>query len=115
MAKFTTLGATGRLGPTSVGMNYNGQDHEQQVTVNKGIQMWKVPATGMYTIEATGAAGGYDKFTSCKYEYLRKERRGGGGGGGCGWNVEPEGCCFDLQSQVVLKLIVASPRLKFVT
>ena len=66
MAKFTTLGATGRLGPTSVGMHYQGQDHEGQVTVNKGIQMWKVPATGMYTIEATGAAGGYDKFTSCE-------------------------------------------------
>ncbi|PFX18878.1 hypothetical protein AWC38_SpisGene16737 [Stylophora pistillata] len=64
MAKFTTLGATGRLGPTSVGTYYQGQDHEGQVTVNKGIQMWKIPATGMYTIEAAGAAGGNDKFTS---------------------------------------------------
>ena len=66
MAKFTALGATGRLGPTSVGNYYHGQDHEGQVTVNKGIQMWKIPATGMYTIEAAGAAGGHDKFTSCK-------------------------------------------------
>ena len=77
MAKFTTLGATGRLGPASVGMQYQGQDHEGQVTVNKGIQMWKVPATGMYTIEAAGAAGGYDKFTSCEYKYLGKGRGGG--------------------------------------
>ena len=66
MAKFTTLGTTGRLGPTSVGTHYQGQDHEGQVTVNKGVQLWKVPATGMYTIEAAGAAGGHDKFTSCK-------------------------------------------------
>lgn len=73
MAKFTTLGATGRLGPISVGMHYQGQDHEGQVTVNKGVQLWKVPATGMYTIEAAGAAGGYDKFTSCKYK-----KNGGG-------------------------------------
>lgn len=67
MAKFTNLGATGRLGPTSVGSHYQGQDHEGQVTVNKGVQMWKIPATGTYTIEASGAAGGYDKFTSCEY------------------------------------------------
>lgn len=80
MAKFTTLGATGRLGPISVGMHYQGQDHEGQVTVNKGVQLWKVPATGMYTIEAAGAAGGYDKFTSCKYK-KKGGRRGGGGVG----------------------------------
>lgn len=112
MAKFTTLGATGRLGPTSVGMHYHGQDHEQQVTVNKGIQMWKVPATGMYTIEASGAAGGYDKFTSCEFHYLRERVTGVGGGEGKGVHGT---CCFDHQCQVVLKPIVASPRLKFVT
>ena len=67
MAKFTNLGASGRVGPTNVGSHYQGQDHEGQVTVKKGIQMWKVPATGMYIIEASGAAGGYDKFTSCEY------------------------------------------------
>lgn len=37
----------------------------------------------------------------------------GGGKKGCVWNVEE--CCFDHQRQVVLKPIVASLRLKFVT
>lgn len=94
MAKFTTLGATGRLGPTSVGMHYHGQDHEQQVTVNKGIQMWKVPATGMYTIEASGAAGGYDKFTSCEFHYLRERVRG--------WEVVRKGVCGTWRSAVLI-------------
>merc|ERR1719402_1609430 len=62
-AKFTNLGASGRLGPVTVGSHYKGQDHEGQVSVNKGVQMWKVPAAGTYSIEAVGASGGYDKFS----------------------------------------------------
>ena len=57
---FTNLGASGRLGPTSLGSHYNGQDHDGQVTVVSGIQRWTVPYTGDYKIEAIGAAGGYD-------------------------------------------------------
>ena len=63
-AKFTNLGATGRLGPTSLGSHYVGKDHENMVTVQNGIQFWKVPYSGKYEITAVGAAGGYDKYGS---------------------------------------------------
>ena len=59
-AVFTNLGAKGRLGPTSLGSYYSGQDHDGQVTLVSGIQQWTVPYTGDYRIEAIGAAGGYD-------------------------------------------------------
>ncbi|XP_068705690.1 uncharacterized protein [Montipora foliosa] len=59
-ALFTTLGASGRLGPTSLGSYYRGKDHEGQVAVVSGIQRWTVPYTGDYRIDARGAAGGYD-------------------------------------------------------
>ena len=58
-AVFTNLGASGRLGPTSLGSSYSGQDHDGQVTLVSGIQQWTVPKTGDYRIEAIGAAGGY--------------------------------------------------------
>jgi tripartite motif-containing protein 56 len=58
-ARFTNLGATGRLGPTSLGSHYAGADHEKMVTVRNGIQYWRVPYTGKYEITAVGAAGGY--------------------------------------------------------
>ena len=61
-AVFTTLGASGRLGPTSLGSYYRGKDHDSQVTVVSGVQRWTVPFTGDYRIEAIGAAGGYDTF-----------------------------------------------------
>ncbi|XP_066272983.1 E3 ubiquitin-protein ligase TRIM33-like [Branchiostoma lanceolatum] len=58
-AKFTTLGTTGRLGPTTLGNHYRGQDHEHLVTLHDGIQHFTVPGTGTYTIEAAGAAAGW--------------------------------------------------------
>ena len=58
-AVFTNLGASGRLGPTSLGSYYSGQDHDRQVTLVSGIQQWTVPETGDYRIEPIGAAGGY--------------------------------------------------------
>ena len=61
-AVFTTLGTSGRLGPTSLGSYYRGKDHDSQVTVVSGVQRWTVPFTGDYRIEAIGAAGGYDTF-----------------------------------------------------
>ena len=59
-AVFTNLGASGRLGPTSLGSYYSGQDHDGQVKMLSGIQQWIVPKTGDYIIEAIGAAAGYD-------------------------------------------------------
>ncbi|XP_019617204.1 PREDICTED: E3 ubiquitin-protein ligase TRIM33-like [Branchiostoma belcheri] len=58
-AKFTTLGATGREGPSTLGTHYRGQDHEHLVTLHDGIQHFTVPATGTYNIEAAGAAAGW--------------------------------------------------------
>ena len=57
-AVFTNLGASGRYGPTTLGSSYTGQDHDGQVTLSSGIQLWTVPFTGDYQIEAVGAAGG---------------------------------------------------------
>ncbi|KAI8513014.1 hypothetical protein Bbelb_096530 [Branchiostoma belcheri] len=50
-ATFTTLGATGRAGPTSLDAHYRGQDHEKLVTLQDGIQLFNVPETGDYRIE----------------------------------------------------------------
>ena len=61
-ATFTSLGASGKSGPTSLGYHYTRQDHDRQVTVlSSGIQQWTVPYTGQYRMEAVGAAGGYDE------------------------------------------------------
>jgi len=55
---FTNLGATGRYGPTSTS-GYNGTSLEGKVTLSNGIQQWKVPETGTYTIETWGAQGNH--------------------------------------------------------
>ena len=60
-AVFTNLGKSGTKGPDSVGSHYTGQDHDGQVTVSNGIQLWTVPHTGEYRIETIGASGGYSK------------------------------------------------------
>ncbi|KAI8500682.1 hypothetical protein Bbelb_215000 [Branchiostoma belcheri] len=62
--KFTTLGATGRLGPTTLGNHYEGQQYEHLVTLHDhdGIQHFSVPETGTYIIEAAGAAAGWGPF-----------------------------------------------------
>ncbi|XP_078699889.1 E3 ubiquitin-protein ligase TRIM45-like [Branchiostoma floridae x Branchiostoma belcheri] len=61
-AKLTTLGASGRLGPTTLGTHYRGQDHEHLVTLHDGIQHFTVPGTGTYSIEAAGAAAGWGVY-----------------------------------------------------
>ena len=60
-AVFTNLGKSGTKGPDSVGSHYTGQDHDGQVTVSSGIQLWTVPHTGEYRIETIGASGGYSE------------------------------------------------------
>ncbi|PFX16147.1 hypothetical protein AWC38_SpisGene19593 [Stylophora pistillata] len=59
-AVFTNLNASGRIGPTTLGSHYTGQDHDGQVTLSSGVQQWTVPYTGDYRIQAIAAAGGYD-------------------------------------------------------
>ena len=74
-AVFTNLGASGRLGPTTIGSHYIGQDHGGQVTLASGIQEWTVPYTGDYIIEAIGAAGGYDTSSSNNGQYRGRGAR----------------------------------------
>ncbi|KAI8498563.1 hypothetical protein Bbelb_237650 [Branchiostoma belcheri] len=62
MMTFTTLGASGRLGPTTLGTHYRVQDHEHLVTLHDGIQHFTVPGTGTYSIEAAGAAAGWGLY-----------------------------------------------------
>ena len=58
-ANFTSLGATGRFGPSSLGSYYVGKDNENMVTLRNGMQFWTAPYTGRYEITAVGAAGEY--------------------------------------------------------
>ena len=53
---FTTLGALGKTGPSNTS-GYQGTTLEHKVTLQKGIQIWKVPLNGTYVIEAWGASG----------------------------------------------------------
>ncbi|XP_068747641.1 ALK tyrosine kinase receptor-like [Montipora capricornis] len=60
---FTTLGARGATGPTSTA-GYKGTSLEDQVILDKGIQIWTVPVTGTYVIEACGASGANGTFAA---------------------------------------------------
>ena len=54
---FTNLGASGMDGPTDT-KEYIGTPLEDKVVLDNGIQLWTVPETGNYSIEAWGASGG---------------------------------------------------------
>ncbi|XP_045540777.1 ALK tyrosine kinase receptor [Papilio machaon] len=61
--RFTTCGATGRYGPNQTMCDAAYNTTGVSVTVvseppYQGIQIWKVPAEGLYTIIATGGSGG---------------------------------------------------------
>lgn len=53
---FTSLGAKGPEGPTNTS-GYQGTPLEGKVQLEDGIQVWRVPATGVYSVEAWGASG----------------------------------------------------------
>ena len=53
---FTTLGALGPTGPKFT-YGYQGTPLEGKVTLQNGIQLWQVPLTGSFVIEAWGASG----------------------------------------------------------
>ncbi|XP_015774518.1 PREDICTED: leukocyte tyrosine kinase receptor-like [Acropora digitifera] len=71
---FTTLGAKGVHGPTSTA-GYHGTSLEDQVILYKGIQIWTVPVTGSYVIEAAGASGGNGSY---RYVYSSAHWKLGG-------------------------------------
>ena len=53
---FTSLGAKGNEGPSNTS-GYQGTPLEGKVQLEDGIQIWRVPATGEYSVEAWGASG----------------------------------------------------------
>ena len=53
---FTTLDGKEETGPTSTS-GYAGTSLDGKVALNNGIQIWSVPVTGRYIIEASGASG----------------------------------------------------------
>lgn len=64
---FTNLGAQGADGPTKSQLGgYKGTTLEGQVTIEQGIQYWKVPFSGTYAIEALGASGGKGTCHGCQ-------------------------------------------------
>ena len=42
---FTNLGKIGPKGPDAIGSHYKDQDHDGQVKLLSGIQLWTVPLT----------------------------------------------------------------------
>ncbi|KAI8503918.1 hypothetical protein Bbelb_179860 [Branchiostoma belcheri] len=95
-ARLTTLGTTGRLGPTSLGTHYGGQDHEKLVQLKDGIQYFTVPDSGQYRIEAAGSAAGWGRYDA-------KAARGRG--------AVVRGT-FQLKKGDVLKILVGQEGLK---
>lgn len=70
---FTNDAQTGNTGPNlSQSLSsydtgtYTWLTNSAYFTVNNGIQLWTVPASGNYTVEAYGASGGYDPANSSK-------------------------------------------------
>lgn len=58
---FTNAGATGNTGPTQAQINtaYSSTNLNGRVTINtQGVQEWRVPTSGEYSVTAAGAAGG---------------------------------------------------------
>lgn len=57
---FTVCGHTGPTGPSQEQADkaYSGTTLNGEVTIDKGVQIWSVPSSGRYTIEALGARGG---------------------------------------------------------
>ncbi len=63
---FTTAGQTGNLGPDQNLINtaYNGTPLSGNVISDNGIQVWVVPTSGLFHIEAQGAKGGDEAFNN---------------------------------------------------
>ena len=68
---FTNLGKISSEGPKSIGSHYKDQDHDGQVTVSSGIQLWTVPRTSEYRIEAVEPQGG-----TVRTVYQNRRKRG---------------------------------------
>lgn len=89
VATFTNAGATGRFGPTQA--QVDAAYGAGVVTINtQGIQEWKVPVTGKYSLQAMGASGGYGSNYGVNL-------------GGLGADIKGE---YNLTAGQVLKIVV---------
>jgi hypothetical protein len=77
---FTTLGASGPYGPSSLsqyGTNIPGHNTPYILKLSEGIQMWTVPLTGDYEFDIAGARGGGDySGNGVRYTFKVKLTRG---------------------------------------
>ena len=90
---FTTLDAKEETGPRNTS-GYVGTSLEGNVILYRGIQIWSVPATGNYVIEALGASGG----DSPRQIQSDRQRLGGLG-------AKIRGT-FQLKERTILKILV---------
>ena len=90
---FTTLGALGKTGPSNTS-GYQGTTLEHKVTLQKGIQIWKVPLNGTYVIEAWGASGAVGRQNNSG-----SSTRAGGKG------AYMKGC-FNLTQETSVKILI---------
>ena len=63
---YSCVSKIGSAGPDSIGSHYDYQDHNGQVTLFSGIQLWTVPRNGEYRIEAIVTSGGYGEDSIIK-------------------------------------------------
>ena len=91
---FTTLGAEGKTGPLDTS-RYQGTTLEHKVTLQKGIQIWKVPLNGTYVIEAWGASGADGRQ---EVDLVASTRAGGKGAYMKG--------CFNLTQGTCVKILI---------
>ena len=91
---FTSLGAQGNTGPSDTS-GYQGTTLEHKVTLQKGIQIWKVPLNGAYVIEAWGASGADGRQ---KVDLVSSTRAGGKGAYMKG--------CFNLTQGTSVKILI---------
>lgn len=89
------MGAKGKTGPTNTS-GYSGTLLENQVSLSNGIQLWSVPVTGSYVIEATGASGANGTYYSYSQPLVWRL-------GGLGAKITGT---FQLSQGVYLKILV---------
>lgn len=102
---FTTLGGSGHEGPKDT-TGYDGTLLAGKVTLSDGIQLWTVPQTGNYIIEAFGASGA--NGTCLEGNCTGKDWRLGGLG------AVMKGA-FDLKKGTKLKILVGQEGSRTVT
>jgi len=88
---FTSLNGVGAKGPTDI-LGYQGTILHEMVQLHNGIQIWRVPIRGTYTIKVLGASGGNGTNDTSSWRL-----------GGLGAQMEGD---FFLMEGTILKILV---------